>query len=1765
MRIVEQYLLQLNTEKQRFRRFFSILTVLSLVVVLAVFWNLRITGITLANDACCGRTEHQHDQTCISEKILICEDLEDPSVPEDTLPPHVHTDHCYQISYGCGYEAHIHTIDCYSDSTADIETAAQWKESLPDTTGIWAEDIVNIARSQIGNGESERNYLVSDDGQTRNGITRYGQWYGNPYGDWSAMFVMFCLNYVEVPEETVPWSPGVHNMMRLALDQDILHDVDTFVGITGNILFLDTDDNGNADRMLIVSASSDEELTAIGGDWEDVVQEVILTVGDPRILGYIHVATLQEPWLPEAATESTAATAPPSDEPAISVSVEFPEQENIIRLVALPENIDETAFTWQWQVSEDGNEPWYDIETATGLAWEIQDIEEVSSLYYRLQARKIPMMFAANPTATDGEQSGEWDPDSDIINSDAVMALSVGKESNVYVVDVYAFPVDASGNRIPDIAVTQLSTQRINSTTKKQVQSFFNNNLGTYKSAFFGTETSATVDNIASVWRYRRGSTYYLAYAQTNGTQNQQWRSNADKNVSLYLRYVPNFTVTFESDGFLTQTQEVAYGAYPSLTEPGTWTRDGYTLLGWTVDNDIQNVYTYEELLRRPVTQDVIYTAQWANFITVSFNLGDPAPDLYPIEPMVIPYGSSVAPLPTPGWRNYNATMAFDGWYLNQEFTQPVTAAYQFHADTVLYAKWRPVEDGYFVYFMDFDRGEQLPLVLMTYSVTEGNTTSPYVPANAPAGSRWDGVWYLDQGHTSAYNFNVPVSQMSDYLTGANGRDLYLYPGTQAVCRAIFVTYGTKIDPVTVPVGESVDLDQYIPKRDGYTFAGWTLKDGTPVSGRQTLTETTTYYATWSAGYVPFEAILRIENANDTGMTQDNVLGTWYAKAGSQIVVESTYSGTGTNRTGTHNVVCVLNGVEYPVYTDAALTQKATLSDVYATYFVYNNTGTTWTDSVNWDDIYTGGQMPYSTRPISSTGDTIINFDYMRVRDDVVFTIPNSSSGGYIDVYKLYQSGLITGSVTYTNSRPNGTGQNVSATGISAQNIRWTYTAASSVGSNQKNTYTLHDMKYGQRIFEVYPVGTSWLTQRSSSVSFHQYRVDSNQLFASRREDLTSDFFSGTGRKVTAYGLTAEFEQQERIALMYAVECLSDETPDFNLNGKGYKVQTHLCEVVRHTGGFGIKDLSGCEPGANAAGTNDNSNYYTKLNTTTATVGGTSVKTLFGTTYWQYYSTYVNQLSDINRAYIFYYDRTRMNIQFNFGYDSDEDGSNEIVEYQNIAFGEKIEEFQFGSPDFARHPLLDREGYEFVGWMDANGHVLEPEAWTELVASGDSEDSAMVFIAKWEKISNNIVEYYEDRSSDAPFETHYFDDGELLQYPTMAVYPEGWVWQEYGEDAYDRFDWDVPMYGEYGVQELRQVNGEERVMNVIRIYGTWDESHTRVVYDPNPPQGGIPGSAPTDANEYTIWQSLVPVAPQGNTANSDSSMVFSGWLLDRDGIVYQPGDHVQVHWPRTMIFTAQWAKAEELVHLRYDPNGGSPTSCYPNDAGYSYKMNASAAVWDNMDIDGSVWFTRVGYTFTGWNTQPDGSGTAYAPDSIIVLNQPVTTLYAQWDQLYHTMTLEKIDADSRQPLTGAVFSLYQKTSDVYRPVESLTTPVNGTITFQNLETDVFYKLVEDKAPNGYAIVVKEIYFRLKAADGTISLEFYDAQGSVISQPAGVTAEYVTGNRVMTMVVDNLRGYALPATGGIGIPVYILCGLMLISAPLVYGFSLRCRYRKGARV
>jgi uncharacterized repeat protein (TIGR02543 family) len=62
-------------------------------------------------------------------------------------------------------------------------------------------------------------------------------------------------------------------------------------------------------------------------------------------------------------------------------------------------------------------------------------------------------------------------------------------------------------------------------------------------------------------------------------------------------------------------------------------------------------------------------------------------------------------------------------------------------------------------------------------------------------------------------------------------------------------------------------------------------------------------------------------------------------------------------------------------------------------------------------------------------------------------------------------------------------------------------------------------------------------------------------------------------------------------------------------------------------------------------------------------------------------------------------------------------------------------------------------------------------------------------------------------------------------------------------------------------------------------------------------------------------------------------------------------------------------------------------------------------------------FTRTGYTFVGWNTKADGSGTAYADGDSVSLNEN-TTLYAQWTVNQYTI---KFDTAGGSTITKASY------------------------------------------------------------------------------------------------------------------------------------------------
>ena len=85
---------------------------------------------------------------------------------------------------------------------------------------------------------------------------------------------------------------------------------------------------------------------------------------------------------------------------------------------------------------------------------------------------------------------------------------------------------------------------------------------------------------------------------------------------------------------------------------------------------------------------------------------------------------------------------------------------------------------------------------------------------------------------------------------------------------------------------------------------------------------------------------------------------------------------------------------------------------------------------------------------------------------------------------------------------------------------------------------------------------------------------------------------------------------------------------------------------------------------------------------------------------------------------------------------------------------------------------------------------------------------------------------------------------------------------------------------------------------------------------------------------------------------------------------------------------AQWSEnAPAQVNVSYDANGGTGT------------MESITGDVGSEIVIGQNGFARSGYTFTGWNTQADGKGTAYKPGDSFTLTDEDIVLYAQWNKL----------------------------------------------------------------------------------------------------------------------------------------------------------------------
>ena len=233
----------------------------------------------------CDKFEHTHDENCYTTEYELTCGLEEGELVEqvveptqsaelaamavaepvaleptvDTVEPiyHHHTDACYEEVLTCPLPEHHHTVACLSDTSADVETPEEWQAANAEAvmTGNWDEDLLSVAKTQLGYEQSEKNFEIDPaDGVTLHYYSRYGQSYGNPYGEWDVMFLSYCLKYAGIPQSAIPQEASVLALRSSMSDMDWLLDgEDGSAANVGDIVIY----NKYVTRTVAVDSSAD--------------------------------------------------------------------------------------------------------------------------------------------------------------------------------------------------------------------------------------------------------------------------------------------------------------------------------------------------------------------------------------------------------------------------------------------------------------------------------------------------------------------------------------------------------------------------------------------------------------------------------------------------------------------------------------------------------------------------------------------------------------------------------------------------------------------------------------------------------------------------------------------------------------------------------------------------------------------------------------------------------------------------------------------------------------------------------------------------------------------------------------------------------------------------------------------------------------------------------------------------------------------------------------------------------------------------------------------------------------------------------------------------------------------------------------------------------------------------------------------------------------------------------------------------------------------
>lgn len=536
----------------------------------------------------CDKFEHTHDESCYTTEYELTCGLEEGELVEQVVEPtqsaelaamavaepvalepmvntvepiyHHHTDACYEEVLTCPLPEHHHTVACLSDTSADLETPEEWQAANAEAvmTGNWAEDLVSVAQTQLGYEQSEKNFEIDPaDGVTLRYYSRYGQSYGNPYGEWDVMFLSYCLKYAGIPQSAIPQEASVLALRSSMSDMDWLLDgEDGSAADVGDIVIynkyvtrtvaVDSSADGAADGLddlfsMDAEGENGAELEESGDDALDTAPaaEDMTTLDTPDLPDIPDTANPEQPAAKPVDSADTAA--PSVGSPAAEPQTTTVTDAQPVETVGIVSSVDSDADTLT-VISGD-----VDGKVAEVALYDA-DVENVISVAYAQMAlsegdtasdiTEIDPVFSCSVTTVYGTVSAS------AMRPAPSYVARYAAPSMYAVAAVSATPVDMGEH------ITNVSVQVPNSTDGSGVVTSWKDANGIVRPGqtvkvqlnYSFNENEITADNRVATYKLPNGITLLDSVSDSG---NITWRDGTGKDVVVGTYNIVGDTVTF--------------------------------------------------------------------------------------------------------------------------------------------------------------------------------------------------------------------------------------------------------------------------------------------------------------------------------------------------------------------------------------------------------------------------------------------------------------------------------------------------------------------------------------------------------------------------------------------------------------------------------------------------------------------------------------------------------------------------------------------------------------------------------------------------------------------------------------------------------------------------------------------------------------------------------------------------------------------------------------------------------------------------------------------------------------------------------------------------------------------------------------------------------------------------------------------------------------------------------------------------------------------